>query len=385
VLERQGLVPPVDDHLEGEEYEQFDDSVRGGLLGGENLRVKLWNSAGEIVYSDATELVGSRYPVTQDLARALSGQPTAEITDLTDDENRLERGLAPQVLEYYVPLHGQQGQVVGAFEVYQDAAHLIGHMAAVRLATWFAIGTGLSVLMLFLFLLFAATARGLRREMAARDRLLRRLVTAQEEERRHVVGDLHDEVGQTLTRILYGVRGSRARLGFQGEVADELERLEHLVDQVIVRVRGLMAAARPVLIEDFGLKAALESFAREQQAESGVPVDVLFSDLPEMDPVTATTLLRAAREAVINARKHAEPRRIKVVVGRRRAWVALEVVDDGIGATVIEDGVGLSYLRDRVDSIGGRVEVSTRPGAGTRVLVLAPLGGSDGGDPPPRG
>jgi len=385
ILEQQDLVPPAGEDLTREAYDRFDATVRGGLLGGENLRVKLWNREGEIVYSDRLELVGRRFPIEPSLALALSGRATSELSELSARENDLDRELGVQALEFYVPLHGSRGEVIGAFEVYQDAARIAGPLTAVQRAVWVSIGTGLSVLLVFLVLLFAATSRTMERESAARERLLRRLVHAQEEERRHVVGDLHDEVGQTLTRVLYGIRGSRARLGADGsDVAQELQRLERLVDHLILVLRRFMAEAGPALIDDFGLAAALQALAREQEAESGVLIEVVADEVPELDQVTQITLLRAAREAVINARKHAEPNRMRIVLGRSRSGVTLAVEDDGRGSARIRDGVGLRYLRDRVASIGGRVDVTSRPEVGTRLYVQAPIGGRDGSDPDPR-
>ncbi len=545
ILEDEGLIPPVGDHLTGPAYRAFDAVVRGGLLGGLNLRVKLWNPAGEIVYSDEPRLVGRRFPVGGGLAAAFAGRATAEPTDLTKAENRYERALAGQLLEIYVPVR-RDGEVVGAFEVYQDLGHLTTHLAAVRTAVWTAVGSGLSVLLVFLVSLFAATARTMAREhqaasdraedlalllatsrtlagqptleragpeavralvsrldlrcaalvlqgesrfvtadegsaavcplglaaarqacrreqevtltgrgegalghgdpdsscsvvavpfrsgaevpgalVACRDaaralsprertllagvagqlgvaaeverlfrdlrdlgqtraRLLRRLVDAQEDERRRLVGDLHDGLGQTLTRILYGLRGSRARLRpDQAEVAAELERLESLTDEQARHLRRYMAAIRPAVLEDFGLVRALQAFGRDQEAESGIEIDVHAAPLPEPDPAVGVALFRAAQEAVMNVRKHAGARHVRIRVEARDGAVVLQVEDDGRGAADIQEGIGLTSMRDRVASLGGRVDIWSRPGAGTRVTVQVPLtvGRGDGADP----
>ncbi len=538
VLEQQELVPLIGDHLSGTAYARFDAVVRGGLLGGDNLRVKLWSPDGEIVYSDARDLVGRRFPVSEPLAATFEGVASAKISDLSDEENLAERPLASRLLEFYLPLR-DDGRVVGAFEIYQDYEPLASHLAAIRTAVWISVGSGLSILFVFLVLLFAATARAMAREQqaaqdraedlevllntsrllasepglertapevlgvlssrlglrcaavlpdgggtgfalartgtprvcrlartaagAARDRgravervgdgeaalghgddgascrvlavpfaagqdhvgafaacreaarpfdpreravvegvaaqlavatenarlftdlrgmteargrLLRQLVDAHEEERRHVVGDLHDQVGQTLTRVLYGIRGSRARLETaSSEVADELARLEGLVDELITNLRRYMAAVRPALLEDFGLPEALEAFAREQEEESGLRIDVRVGVLPPLEPAAAITLFRAAQEAVINARKHADPRFVRVDLARRDGSVVLEVTDDGRGIAEVRDGIGLTYMKQRVVSLGGTVDVASRPGAGTTIRVLVPLEG----------
>ena len=537
VLEEQRLVPSIGDHLAGDTYEEFDRVVREGLLGGDNLRVKLWNPEGEVVYSDLRRLVGKRFEIGEDLREALTGIGTVEISDLSADENEFDRGLGDQLIEFYVPVTGPTGDVVGVFEIYQDFEPLAAHLTAIRVAVWIAVGVGLFVLLVFLLLLFSATARAMEREhraaidraedlavlletseilssepriehtaeevlriltsrlelrcaslvlgdgepsfvfadqgspvvcrlglAAARDsqargehverrgaadpafehadghskcsvlavpfhvepdlsgslvvcrdmdrpldprehalvsavsgqlgvaaesaklfrdleqmtveraHLLRRVVDAQEEERRHLVGDLHDGQGQTLTRVLYGLRGSRARLGAKNpEVDAELARLESLVDDLIVDLRRYMADIRPAMIEDLGLSEALESFARKQEEEAGIQIDVRTGSLPQLDTVTSVTLYRAVQEAVMNARKHAEAGRMWIDLGPEDGEICLRVRDDGNGSGEILDGIGLTYMKDRVASLGGSVSVTSRPKEGTTVSVRIPV------------
>ncbi len=549
VLEREHLVPAIGDDLASPAYEQFDGVVRGGLLGGENVRVKLWNLSGEVVYSDESRLVGQRFPLGAALASALAGRPSAVVSNLSAAENRFDRHLGHRLLEFYIPLQNQQGAVVGAFEVYQDFGPLAAHLAALQRVVWIAVGTGLSILLVFLVSLFTATAKAMAGERRAaeeragdlatlletshalsseptiertgpdvlsilveslglrcagllldgdqsqlavvpagearvcrlatsaarrahqrsldvatigsgepalghaagggscsvlavpfhagpdlrgtlvacrepehafgsrerlllsavaaqlgvaaesatlvgdlqqmteaRGRLLRRLVSAQEEERRHLVGDLHDGLGQTLTRILHGLRGSRARLSPEAsEVDSELARLESLVDEQARDLRRHIAAIRPEVLEDFGLPQALEAFAREQETETGIQIDVRAERLDQLDPAVAITLFRAAQEAVINARKHAEARRLWIRLEQHEGVIVLEVRDDGRGAAQLRDGIGLTYMKDRAASLGGHVDVRTRLGEGTTVRVRVPVEVERGEHSNPRG
>ncbi len=513
VLEQQGLVPDMDEPLGGAALARFDGVVRGGLLGGENLRVKLWNADGEIVYSDAQSLIGQRFPVTPLLASTFEGESAAEISDLLEEENANERSLADRLLELYIPL--QEGdEVVGVFEVYQDLEPLSSHMRAVQTAVWISVGAGLTALLVFLTVLFGATAgtlvhqrqaataradelellletsrqlsrdpamdrtapgvlraladhldltgacllvdgegtwsvsdrssdgegettwalsvplhagsdpigalsisagrpladdprervllRGVAEQVAmaaarsrhyadlqrmtdARGDLLRKLVRAQEEERRHLVGDLHDGLGQALTRLLYGIRGARARLSpDQTEVEEELSRLEALTDEQSVNLRRYMAAIRPALLEDLGLARAIEASCRQQELEGSPPIDLTIDPLPDLPQEVAITTLRAVQEAIINARKHADAAGISVSVAERRGVLRLDVSDDGRGSTAIRDGVGLTYLKERVASLGGSVEIDSNVGRGTAIAVRIPLEGHDGRTDPGR-
>jgi signal transduction histidine kinase len=385
ILEQGDFVPPIDDHLAGKAYRRLNAVVQGGLLGGENLRVKLWNRDGEIVYSDARGLIGLRFPIGPGLEHALGGSPSASFTDLSLEENRLDRALGDRVLELYIPLRGPGGDVVGAFEVYQDSRHIESHMVAVRRAVWLAVGSGLGILLLFLILLFGTTAATIEAELEARQQLRTRLVHAQEEERRRVVGSFHHDAGQALTRILYGIRGSRARLGAADTaVAEELTRLEALVDGLIVDLRRLMGAARPTPVGGFALPEALEAYARDLERESGIPVELRLEPILRLDPVTGITLFRAAQEALVNAWKHAEADGMRVSLARTDGIVELTVEDDGRGAADIRDGIGLADMRDRVGALGGHVEVVSTPGAGTRVVVRTPMGADDAAYSDPR-
>jgi signal transduction histidine kinase len=213
------------------------------------------------------------------------------------------------------------------------------------------------------------------REMTkAKNRLLRSLVDAQEQERRSLVGDLHDGLGQALTRVLYGLRGSRSRLaGSESEVSRELERLESLVEEQSRNLRRFLAAARPAVLEDFGLARALESFAREQETDSGPPIRVHLTPVPQLAGAAEIVLFRAAQEAVINARKHAAARHVWIEMEPDDGAIVLEVGDDGRGTSEIRDGIGLTSMKDRVASLGGHVDIQSRPGEGTVVSIRIPL------------
>ena len=391
VLEAQETLPPMGENLSEADYDRFDSLVRGGLLSGENLRVKLWNLEGEIIYSDNRTLPGRVFTPTENLQAAMVGSPSAEVSDLSAEENDFDRDLGPRLLEFYVPVDDASGNIVGVFEIYQDYGPLESRLATIQRIVWASVVGGLSILFVFLWFLFMGTASAITREKHvaeeraealkevtdSRGRLLRRMVWIQEEERRHLVGDLHDGLGQALTRILFGLRGCRVRLG-EPQVAAELAHLEEIVDGQTRDLRRYMAHIKPALLSDKGLAAALEAFAQDQELEAGLPIEVRVDGVPQLDDAVAVTLFRAAQETVINARKHAEASRISILLTGQDRWVELLVADDGCGSSDLQKGVGLSYMRDRVASLGGTVDITSRTGSGTTVRVRVPEGSDHG-------
>jgi len=91
---------------------------------------------GEIVYSDYDILVGRRFPPTDDLEAALAGSASAEVNDLSAEENRFDRDLGSRLIEFYVPVHAASGEVVGVFEIYQDYGPLESRLASIQRIVW---------------------------------------------------------------------------------------------------------------------------------------------------------------------------------------------------------------------------------------------------------
>lgn len=216
---------------------------------------------------------------------------------------------------------------------------------------------------------------------AARQRqsLLARLADAHDEERRRIVGELHDSLAGDLIRVLYGIRGIAARAPMvQPEITAELVRLEELVVESERHLRALMARMRQVAPAHVGLDAALEEVVVRAREESGLDIRLRADPEPSLPPDTQVVLVRAAEEAVMNVRKHAAARRVLVRTSCRRGRCRLSVDDDGTGWTEgspTDDGrgLGLAYLQERVAALGGSVVRSRSRIGGARLLVTIPL------------
>ena len=214
------------------------------------------------------------------------------------------------------------------------------------------------------------------RQRVARD-ALERVLSAQEDERRRLARELHDETGQALTSILLGLRGledakdPETLRAAVGEVRD-------LVRSTLQDVRRLAVELRPAALDDFGLVAAVERLTESFAEQTGiavefvpnVPADVRFP--PEVE----TALYRIVQESLTNVVKHAQAGHVSIVLSQRAGFVSVVVEDDGVGfepARAREGGLGLVGMRERVGLLGGRITVESRPGAGTTFVVEVPL------------
>lgn len=207
--------------------------------------------------------------------------------------------------------------------------------------------------------------------------LSRRLAGAQEAERKFISRELHDAVGQTLTAVgmelgaLESVRGDGP--GFSARV-NEIKRLN---GESLGAIRDLAMGLRPSMLDDIGLRPALEWQGRQISRSSSIPVSVEFSgetnDLPELQ---RTCVYRAAQEALANCVRHAHARAIRVVVHVSPESVEATVEDDGVGFHEVvgqRTGIGLLDIRERVEELGGRVSIISGQGKGTKVILQVPI------------
>ena len=221
---------------------------------------------------------------------------------------------------------------------------------------------------------------------ARRGTLLRRLVTAQEEERARIARELHDELGQDLAALSLGLaalqRRGPAAAQDQSEFEREVKALQRLTLDLADAVHVVAWRLRPTLLDDLGLEDALANLAEKWTERSGVPVD-LFCELwgRRLPREIETTLYRLTQEALTNAAKHAEARSVNVVVNLRPDLVRLVVEDDGRGFDAddaLEHGpsrgrLGLVGMRERIELAGGSLEIDSAPGEGTSLLAHLPL------------
>jgi PAS domain S-box-containing protein len=209
--------------------------------------------------------------------------------------------------------------------------------------------------------------------------LSRRLLEVQEQERRGLARELHDEIGQMLTGLEFTLEHNRRPLGADGKAG--LSEAQRLVRELTTRVRDLSLRLRPTMLDDLGLLPALLWHLQGYMERTKVHVDFAHCGLDgRLGPEVETAAYRIVQEALTNVARHAQTAEASVRACLDRGRLFLQVEDHGIGFDdqVVHAGAassGLSGMRERAALLGGRLTVESRPGAGTRVTAELPVEG----------
>jgi signal transduction histidine kinase len=223
------------------------------------------------------------------------------------------------------------------------------------------------------------------REAAEADRteLLRRLGTAQEDERRRIARDFHDQLGQLLTALGLGLKALEKASPEPSPAGPHLLRLRELTDVIGREVHHLALELRPTALDDLGLQTALANYAEVWSARSGVEIDFQAAglDTSRLPEAAETALYRIVQEALTNVLRHAGARRASLVLQRFPGQAVVVVEDDGVGfdaESVTAPGgdrgrLGLLGMRERVALVGGTLTIESAVGRGTTVIARVPV------------
>jgi signal transduction histidine kinase len=220
-----------------------------------------------------------------------------------------------------------------------------------------------------------------RREQARE--LAVRLMDAQEEERRRIARELHDQVGQTLTAFKLGLEmGADQATDVLPALRDELLNAGRLVDELIDEVRTLSLELRPSTLDDMGLGMALVAYARDTRQRAGLDIDLELPDPPPaLPPEVETAAYRIVQEALTNVVRHAQASHVSIRLSVADDKLSLDVSDDGVGFDVSQHwfdqktgrGFGLLGIQERAERLGGRAYMDSQRGRGTRLRVEIPI------------
>lgn len=366
-------LPPFPTDQNSVEFAAFDVAVRVKVLGGETIRFKVWAPDGTIVYSDAEELVGQQFELPVHAGLAFQEGSGAHVSDLSDPAHAFDRGEG-ELIEIYVAMANVEGEAMFVAEVEQDASGLANALSLIARNVWVSIGLGIASIILVMAFGIAARGRELNRRRRQAEQLLQSSFVAQEEGRRRVVSALHDDIGQPMYRLLYGLEGAQAQLESSSAVAQELGHLTTVVRDMDTTLRHELRLLNHEVAADVGLAAALRGLGDLTEQETDDLKVILTIELASEPPtVTRNEIYRAAREAITNVRKHANADQVQIAVYEEEGRIVLTVVDDGVGIRAASDhGLGLSTTKQRFIALDGDVFVEPIRAGGTRFLAWLP-------------
>jgi signal transduction histidine kinase len=321
--------------------------------------IVLANSAAKVIWGDLIASGQERYARTTAFWHA-SGKPIAptewaSVAALREGKTSLNElidiesfdGKRKTIQNSAAPIRDADGLIVGSVIVNEDVTQRVRAESALREST---------------------------------DRLQyfsRRLLTVQEEERRHLSRELHDEFGQLLAGITLHLEAAKS---LPGDAArPRLDECLLLIQHAGTQLRNLVLELRPSMLESAGLAQTLRWIAKQHEERTGIATTVV-GELNDVSSELATVCFRAVQEALTNVMRHARARHVWIELSQTEDAVDLAVRDDGLGfdvAKTLEQApscghLGLLGMRERVQILGGDIEVESEAGRGTRIRILLP-------------
>jgi signal transduction histidine kinase len=210
------------------------------------------------------------------------------------------------------------------------------------------------------------------------ERLSQKLVQTQEDERKSISRELHDEIGQMLTGLRMELTNLEdLRTGIKEEFLEHMAEAKTLAEKTLNSVRNLAMGLRPSMLDDLGLGAALQWQGRDFERRSGIPVNIeLDGDLEYIEERLRTCVYRVVQESLTNCARHARAKTVSITVRGSDTRLSMTIRDDGMGfdsKTLTSRGLGLIGMEERVRELGGIFVIKSRPPIGTLVQIDMPL------------
>lgn len=211
-----------------------------------------------------------------------------------------------------------------------------------------------------------------------RESYIRRVIDAQEDERKRIARELHDSTSQSLTSLLVGLRHLE-EAGDPETAKARIAEIRKIVNGTLDEVHALAWQLRPSVLDDLGLAAALQRYLSDYQTRYAVQVDYVFRNLSDRLPVEVeTTLYRVIQEGLTNIARHSHARNASLLLEQRAASVRLILEDNGVGfdaahTSASQKSLGLQGIRERAQLLGGKLVIESEPGRGTTLFIEIPL------------
>ena len=351
------------------------------------VRVVLYDAQARVLWSDDTALIGRRFAHDNELRGALGGEIEAKIIRPGKEEHEGLRSFA-RIEEIYLPVrYARDGPVVAVLEIYRYPPAFFAVIDRALTAVWLLVGGGGFVLYAALFamarlgLVEVGPGMGVvgverRAERRRSEEALRRMNQTLEEETKRLAHEVHDEAGQLIATAQLAL--ADVALEMPASSREGVAKVSRVLDEVADQLRRLAHELRPTVLDDLGLLSALEFLSQGVIKRTGLDVRVEGSTAGRLDPIIETTLYRVVQEAVLNVVKHARARSVIIRVEHGPTHIRCSIRDDGVGFDAGGQpkgprGLGLLGIGHRVETLGGRLEIRTRLGQGTTLVVGIPV------------
>lgn len=419
------VAPHVQTLRHAEDLTPDDRQALGRLLhntplGDRIVSFKVWLPDGRVLYSSNTALIGRKFPIEEGLEAALNGSVHSEVSPLEHDENSAEAGNWDELIETYVPIHGDgTGRVIAVAEFYQTTDELNHEALFAQARSWGVVA--LTVLTMYL-LLFGLVHRGSRiigrqrqelkdkvaqlSELIAQNESLHERVrraaagstAVNEQFLRQISSDLHDGPGQDMGLALMQVealadrcRGCLATHGAQAPAP--VDSIRSSLTSALTDLRSISGGLRLPDIDRLPVADVARRAIRDYERKSGIRVDQRIDEIEDDDSLPVRiALYRLLQEALSNGYRHAggvgQRVEVRAEVRAEDSQLWIEVADAGAGfdpaalatraamaaVTARGGGQGLVGMRERAELLGGSFEIVSSPGRGTTIRVSLPLG-----------
>ncbi|MGC5328979.1 ATP-binding protein [Brevibacillus sp. SYSU BS000544] len=220
------------------------------------------------------------------------------------------------------------------------------------------------------------------RKEEMRQKLLEKVITAQEEERKRIARELHDETSQSLTSILLGI----TMLGEKKAESEREEAIKHLrnvIKHTLEEVHELAWQLRPSILDKFGLAVALERYIEEYMKKYSIDVDIFMQDVREvrLKSEVETTIYRIVQESLTNIARYSQAKNVSVIIQRNNGLLSVIIEDDGVGFDVeqvmkrdpAKHNLGLHGMDERAFLVGGTLTIESQKNQGTTIFVKIPF------------
>ena len=388
--------------VSGQTHTVLDRIFIDGPLSRKVVRFKLWNDSGRILYSSDHTQDGDVFPISGRLAEAFGGKMQAEVSDLSDADNRSERERWPRLLEVYVPVHaGPERKVTTVVEFYHSMENLDREIQSAQRQSWLL--TGLCAGGIFVFLsglvrrannTIVDQQRDLRKQLAdlratlAENEAMRQrlkdasaqMTTMNEQALRRTAADLHDGPAQQLAFALLrfdDVKDACIGCG-QSDAPKELGRIHGALRDSLDELRSIAGGLGVPGVDRLTLAETLRRAVRdaERSTDGNIPADI-SNEIGDAPLAVKITVYRLVQEALANSRRHAPGNLPRVIARREKDMLHIEIADDGPGfdpqAAAAGNRLGLAFMRERVRLVGGLFEVDSAPDRGTAIRAWISL------------